>query len=784
MAGDVERLWLEVAMRDQTASGKDAIIRGLLELKNAAAEAAKASDFGGIASEAGKVGSALAEIGKIAAGVFTGIKVNDLANQLVDFHKSTMEWTGSLVPLAGRLKMTTDEVQALQGAARNANVTNEELVKTLFTFNQAIGQAGQGGKSQIETFEKLGVKILDANGQLRPTPVLLGEVARALLQIENGSTRAALGAQLLGEKGARLNPLLSELTVPIADLVDRGKAFGEIVDQEVAEKLDRAKNASEAAQQQFTALYATVAAPLHATALEHIASLTADITKRMREARGETGGFLAQLDALFGGKGNVTMGGLRLSTPAELNQDRLDALKKERDANRNNPAYEGRMGEIDEEIARREHASTILPQVAYDDDEAVARRGGSISAGLTNFNPRSTAGSRNPRPTSSGGSSNRDRIGEAVNQLRDEVAAAQAAYDALGAGSATPLEDLQREVELRKKIADEIAKLGKYDPKDPRVEEIKQLVRAHEELETKTKQRTEAMRDAVEIERRLGDGTAFLQVETKKLNEALDTGRLSYVGYSAAMQEAERKAGDMARAARGRAGGIDGIVAGAEQAAEEWKRANGEFETGKRLFAEFAQLGDQITVGAVDNLAKIEQAILQMLLKVGLAIAQSEILKLFGIGKGSGLFGGSGGGSWLTGDSGVGGGSWLTGDSGGGFFTDLLGSVGSFFGFAGGGDPPVGVPSVVGEFEPEIIVPKTPSTVLNRAQLQALGVGEGGGGGSTVNVYQTVQVGSVVSRAEHERDLARVEQSARDGAIAGIIEARGTSSSVRRAFKG
>ena len=492
-------------------------------------------------------------------------------------------------------------------------------------------------------------------------------------------------------------------------------------------------------------------------------------------------------------RGNELLEMMATGKPATLTPGQSAALERERlqktfdDASARpvprNERFQGiRQKAIDDARAALE---------AFDRDQSAYRKTVEMPAmmsdlmtgGLPAQDSPKTAGTKNPKPTSSGGSSNRDRIGEAVNQLRDEVAAAQAAYDALGAGSATPLEDLQREVELRKKIADEIAKLGKYDPKDPRVEEIKQLVRAHEELETKAKQRTEAMRDAVEIERRLGDGTAFLQVETKKLNEALDTGRLSYVGYSAAMQEAERKAGDMARAARGRAGGIDGIIAGAEQAAEEWKRANGEFETGKKLFAEFAQLGDQITVGAVDNLAKIEQALLQMLLRVGLAIAQSELLKLFGVGKGSGLFGGGGGGSWLTGDSGVSGGSWLTGDSGGGFFTDLFGSIGSFFGFAGGGDPPVGVPSVVGEFEPEIIVPKTPSTVLNRAQLQALGVGDGGGG-PMVNVYQSVQVGSVVSQAQHERDLARLEQSARDGAIAGVLEARGTSSSFRRAFRG
>lgn len=793
MAGDVERLWLEVALREGNNAGKDAIIRGILDVKNAAQEAAKASsEFAGISGEAKKAGNALGDVAKIAAGVFTGIKLTDVTRDMADFHKSTMDQTAALVPLAARLKMTTDEVQALQGAAREANVTNEELTKTLFTFNQNVGQAGQGSKSQIEAFEKLGIKILDANGQLRPMTTLLTEAARALLQVDNTSTRAALGAQLLGEKGARLNPLLKELAMPIADLVDRGKSFGEIVDKEVAEKLDRAKNASDAAEQQFRALYATVAAPIHASALEYIANLTSNLTKRIREARGESGGLLAQLDALFKSRTVTTMGGFRLSTDAERNEDELVSLRKrlgdkeaERQRNANNPAYDGRMGAVDTEIAalkadiaRRERAAVTLPQIAYDGDEADARRGGPIPAGLSNLNPR-TGGTTNPPVRGGGGGSNRDRIGEAVEQLRGEVAAAQAAYDALGAGGKTPLEDLQREVELRKKIADEIAKLGKYDPKDPRVKEIEQLVRAHEELEVKLKKREEAMRNAVEIERRLGDGTAFLAAEQQRLNEALDTGRLSYEAYSAAMKDAQEKADDMARKARGTQGGIDAIFAGAEQAAEEWKKANSEFEIGKRIFTEFKNVGDEWARTGVFNIQTFGQAMLNMLAQVGAAIAQSELMKLFGLDKSGGgsIFGGGGIGGFF---------SSLFSDSGGGMATDDAGwgmvdwsSV--MPAFAGGGDPPVDRPSIVGEFEPEIIVPKTPSTVLNRAQLQALGVG-GGGGSPNIHIALNVQTGSIVSRAQHERDMQELEGRVTQAAIAGVLEARGSSSNYRRAF--
>lgn len=66
------------------------------------------------------------------------------------------------------------------------------------------------------------------------------------------------------------------------------------------------------------------------------------------------------------------------------------------------------------------------------------------------------------------------------------------------------------------------------------------------------------------------------------------------------------------------------------------------------------------------------------------------------------LFGG-GGGSNLP---------WLQSSGGGGGFGDIFSSIGSFLGFADGGDPPVGVPSIVGERGPEIFVPRTAGTIV------------------------------------------------------------------------
>ncbi|WP_439611506.1 hypothetical protein [Reyranella sp.] len=783
---DTERLWLEVALRDLTPQGKDAVLRAIAEIKTGMAEASKAADLKDGIANAETFGKTLGSVAKTAAGVFTGIKLADLTKDLGEFHKSAMAGVAGLAPLADRLGVTTDELQALQGAARRANVTNDELNKTVFTFTKNVGDASQGNKAAVETFEKLGIKIRDQHGNLRPMPDLLMETSRSLMQVENTSLRASIGAGLLGEKGARLTPLLRELGVPIGDLVERGKSFGEIVDSEVVAKLDRAKNASEAAQQQYTALYATLAAPIHAAGLEYIAQLTADLTKRIREAKGESGGLIEQMNRLFGGwDGKATMGGLRLSTPAEANQDELVKLRQrlvQQEKDRADPKNAGRTDLIDQEIAAlkaqlaaRVRDKTILPQVDYEGDEMSARRGGAVPPGLSNLNPFKTGGTSNPRVAGGGGGSNRDRIGEAVNQLRGEVEAAQAAYDALMKDTKTPLEDLEREVELRKKIADELAKLGKYDPKDPRVAQIRDLVRGHEELEVKIKQREEAMKVATETERRMGDGQAYLAAEMRRLNEALDTGRLSYEAYGAAAKEANEKAGDMDRKLRGSRGGADGVMAGAEQAMKDWERANSSFETGKRLMNDGFNLlkqasNDWATTGVLD-LNKYGQAFISMLANVGMALAQSEIMKMFGLTASGGGGGGGGLGGGIMGL--FGGGASGTGS---GLFDGVMSMFNFFPTFAEGGDYQAGVPRIVGEKGWELDIPNTSGTILNQRQLANLL----GGGGERRSQSMAQRLGLDV-RVSLDSDLLRAEIRDEAGTVVATAAPQIEGRAVKRA---
>jgi hypothetical protein len=75
------------------------------------------------------------------------------------------------------------------------------------------------------------------------------------------------------------------------------------------------------------------------------------------------------------------------------------------------------------------------------------------------------------------------------------------------------------------------------------------------------------------------------------------------------------------------------------------------------------------------------------------------------------------------------------GSSGTNFLGTLFGGIGKLFGFANGGRPPVGRPSIVGERGMELFVPDSAGTILPNHAL-------GGSGSITINYYNTYQAGS------------------------------------------
>ena len=83
----------------------------------------------------------------------------------------------------------------------------------------------------------------------------------------------------------------------------------------------------------------------------------------------------------------------------------------------------------------------------------------------------------------------------------------------------------------------------------------------------------------------------------------------------------------------------------------------------------------------------------------------------------------------------------LFGDKGtGGLLSAAFSGIKSFFGFAEGGSPPVGVPSIVGEKGPELFIPREQGTVIPNSAL-------GGGPTNVTNNHYTYNVSAIDGRS-------------------------------------
>ena len=76
-------------------------------------------------------------------------------------------------------------------------------------------------------------------------------------------------------------------------------------------------------------------------------------------------------------------------------------------------------------------------------------------------------------------------------------------------------------------------------------------------------------------------------------------------------------------------------------------------------------------------------------------------------------------------------------------------SFGSFLGFANGGKPPVGKPSIVGENGPELFVPRQAGSVIPNDEL-------GGGGSMNVNVNVDATGSSAEGDADKSTQLGKL----------------------------
>lgn len=151
--------------------------------------------------------------------------------------KSAIDAADEMSKLAQSTGVSTEALSQLQYVADLSGV--DDLGGSLAKLNKTIGEAAEGGKAQTEAFARLGISVRDAEGNIRSTEEVLGDVADAFASTEDGAAKTKIAMDLFGRSGAQLIPMLNGGRAGLAELRAEADAFGLTLDGRVAQAAER-----------------------------------------------------------------------------------------------------------------------------------------------------------------------------------------------------------------------------------------------------------------------------------------------------------------------------------------------------------------------------------------------------------------------------------------------------------------------------------------------------------------------------------------------------------------
>ena len=191
------------------------------------------------------------------------------------------KWADDLNTMSKRYSIGTNELQKYAAASELVDVDVETIAKSHIKLEKTMMSASKGTGASAEAFEKLGVSVTDADGNLRDGDSVWQETIAALGQMSNETERDALAMQLMGKSATDLNPLIEDGGEAYKNFADTLAKYDlEFVDQDMLDQanqfndsLDTMKAIGMVAFQQLGTQLAAYLAP----AMEKVVNLVGQI---------------------------------------------------------------------------------------------------------------------------------------------------------------------------------------------------------------------------------------------------------------------------------------------------------------------------------------------------------------------------------------------------------------------------------------------------------------------------------------------------------------------------
>ena len=196
----------------------------------------------------------------IAAVVAAGIK---LERKLMDVTKESAAAAKELEALSLQSGVSAQDLQAFQYAEDFLDVSTDTLTDSLKDLTTKMSDAKDGNEEVVAMFDRLGVSVTDAGGNLRDSYDVFLDVIDGLGEMSNQAERDALAMGLINESAQKLNPLIEQGSASLKKYADEAENVGYILSNDQLKALtavDEAQNrllkSQEAVSKQISAEYA------------------------------------------------------------------------------------------------------------------------------------------------------------------------------------------------------------------------------------------------------------------------------------------------------------------------------------------------------------------------------------------------------------------------------------------------------------------------------------------------------------------------------------------------
>lgn len=126
---------------------------------------------------------------------------------------------------------TGESVEDLSRLSYAANITGtdiESMEKSLKYLNNQMLDVSRGTGESKQTFDELGISVIDADGRMRGTVDVLKQLADKITAIDDPTRQAAYAMELLGARsGSMLIPMLKLGSQGIQELMDKSDQLGQ-----------------------------------------------------------------------------------------------------------------------------------------------------------------------------------------------------------------------------------------------------------------------------------------------------------------------------------------------------------------------------------------------------------------------------------------------------------------------------------------------------------------------------------------------------------------------------